>query len=49
MSRMDLRKIQDTRIECARNLHAWITTDPVKSDVVDVYRLANASCRAWVA
>ena len=37
MSSMDLRKIEECRIECARKFFAKITSDQVKYDVVDSY------------
>ena len=37
MSTMDLRKIEECRIECARKFFAKITSDQVKYDVVDSY------------
>ena len=37
MSSMDLRKIEECRIECARKFFAKITSDQVKYDVVDGY------------
>lgn len=37
MSSMDLRKIEESKIECARKFFAKITTDQVKYDVVDSY------------
>jgi type III restriction enzyme len=37
MSSMDLRKIEESRIECARKFFAKITSDQVKYDVVNSY------------
>jgi type III restriction enzyme len=37
MSSMDLRKIEESKIECARKFFAKITSDQVKYDVVDNY------------
>ncbi|MBX3320038.1 MAG: DEAD/DEAH box helicase family protein [Nitrospira sp.] len=37
MSSMDLRKIEDSKIQCARKFFAKITSDQVKYDVVDSY------------
>jgi len=37
MSSMDLRKIEENKIECARKFFAKITSDQVKYDVVDGY------------
>ncbi len=37
LSSMDLRKIEDSKIECARRFFAKITSDQVKYDVVDSY------------
>ena len=37
MSSMDLRKIEDSKIECARKFFAQITSDQVKYDVVNSY------------
>jgi type III restriction enzyme len=37
MSSMDLRKIEESKIECARKFFAKITSDEVKYDVVDGY------------
>jgi type III restriction enzyme len=37
MSSMDLRKIEESKIECARKFFAKITSDLVKYDVVDGY------------
>jgi type III restriction enzyme len=37
MSSMDLRKIEESKIECARKFFAKITSDQVKYDVVDSY------------
>jgi len=37
MSSMDLRKIEECKIECARKFFAKITSDQVKYDVVDSY------------
>jgi type III restriction enzyme len=37
MSSMDLRKIEESKIECARKFFANITSDQVKYDVVDGY------------
>jgi type III restriction enzyme len=37
MSSMDLRKIEESKIECARKFFAKITSDQVKYDVVDGY------------
>lgn len=37
MSSMDLRKIEESKIECARKFFARITSDQVKYDVVDGY------------
>jgi type III restriction enzyme len=37
LSSMDLRKIEETKIECARRFFAKITSDQVKYDVVDSY------------
>lgn len=37
MSSMDLRKIEECRIECARKFFAKITSDQVKYEVVDGY------------
>lgn len=37
MSSMDLRKIEEVRIECARKFFAKITSDQVKYDVVNSY------------
>lgn len=37
MSSMDLRKIEDSKIECARKFFGKITTDQVKYDVVNSY------------
>ncbi len=37
MSSMDLRKIEESKIECARKFFATITFDQVKYDVVDGY------------
>jgi type III restriction enzyme len=37
MSSMDLRKIEQSKIECARKFFAKITSDQVKYDVVDGY------------
>ena len=34
---MDLRKIEGSKIECARRFFAKITSDQVKYDVVDSY------------
>ncbi len=37
MSSMDLRKIEESKIECARKFFAKITDEEVKYDVVDSY------------
>lgn len=37
MSSMDLRKIEESKIECARNFFTGITSDQVKYGVVDSY------------
>lgn len=37
MSSMDLRKIEESKIECARKFFAKMTSDQVKYDVVDGY------------
>jgi type III restriction enzyme len=37
MSSMDLRKIEESKIECARKFFAKITSDQVKYDMVDGY------------
>jgi type III restriction enzyme len=37
MSSMDLRKIEESKIECARKFFAKITSDQVRYDVVDSY------------
>jgi len=37
MSSMDLRKIEDCKIECAKKFFAKITSEQVKYDVVDSY------------
>lgn len=37
MSSMDLRKIEESKIECARKFFSKITSDQVKYDVVDSY------------
>jgi type III restriction enzyme len=37
MSSMDLRKIEQSKIDCARVFFARITSDQVKYDVVDSY------------
>ena len=37
MSSMDLRKIEESKIECARKFFAKITSDQVKYDVVNNY------------
>ncbi len=37
MSSMDLRKIEESKIECARKFFTKITSDKVKYDVVDSY------------
>ena len=37
LSSMDLRKIEESKIECARKFFAKITTDQVKYDVADNY------------
>jgi type III restriction enzyme len=37
MSSMDLRRIEESKIECARRFFARITSDQVKYDVVDSY------------
>ena len=37
LSSMDLRKIEESKIECARRFFAKITSDQVKYDVVDSY------------
>jgi len=37
MSSMDLRKVEEVKIECARKFFAKITSDQVKYDVVDSY------------
>ena len=37
MSSMDLRKIEESKIECARKFFAKITSDQVKYDVVNSY------------
>lgn len=37
MSSMDLRKIEESKIECARKFFAKITSDQVKYEVVDGY------------
>ncbi len=37
MSSMDLRKIEEGKIECARKFFAKITSDQVKYDVVNSY------------
>jgi len=37
MSSMELRKIEESKIECARKFFAKITSDQVKYDVVDSY------------
>ena len=37
MSTMDLRKIEESKIECARKFFAKITSDQVKYDVVNGY------------
>ena len=34
---MDLRKIEESKIECARKFFARITSDQVKYDVVNSY------------
>lgn len=34
---MDLRKIEEAKIECARKFFSKITSDQVKYDVVDSY------------
>jgi len=34
---MDLRKIEESKIECARKFFAKITSDRVKYEVVDGY------------
>ena len=37
MSSMELRKIEECKIDCARNFFTKITSDQVKYDVVDSY------------
>ena len=37
MSSMDLRKIEESKIECAKKFFSKITSDQVKYDVVDGY------------
>ena len=37
MSSMDLRKIEESKIECARKFFAQSTSEQVKYDVVDGY------------
>ena len=37
MSSMDLRKIEECKIDCARKFFAKITSEQVKYDVVDSY------------
>ena len=37
MSSMQLRKIEEAKIECARKFFAKITSDQVKYDVVNSY------------
>jgi type III restriction enzyme len=37
LSSIDLRKIEESKIECARRFFAKITSDQVKYDVVDSY------------
>jgi type III restriction enzyme len=37
LSSMDLRKIEESKIECSRRFFAKITSDQVKYDVVDSY------------
>ena len=37
MSSMDLRKIEESKIECARKFFAKITSEQVKYDVVNNY------------
>jgi type III restriction enzyme len=37
MSSMDLRKIEESKIDCARKFFAKITSEQVKYDVVDSY------------
>ena len=37
MSSMELRKIEDSKIDCARKFFTKITSDQVKYDVVDSY------------
>ena len=37
LSSMDLRKIEEAKIECARKFFAKITSDQVKYDVVNSY------------
>ena len=37
MSSMELRKIEDCKIECAKKFFSKITSDQVKYDVVDSY------------
>jgi len=37
MSSMDLRKIEDCKIDCARKFFARITSEQVRYDVVDSY------------
>jgi type III restriction enzyme len=37
LSSMDLRKIEESKIECARRFFAKITSDQVKYEVVDSY------------
>jgi type III restriction enzyme len=37
MSSMDLRKIEESKINCARKFFAKITSDQVKYDVVNSY------------
>lgn len=37
MSSMELRKIEEGKIECARKFFAGITSDQIKYDVIDSY------------
>jgi type III restriction enzyme len=37
MSSMDLRKIEEAKIDCARKFFAKITSEQVRYDVVDSY------------
>jgi type III restriction enzyme len=37
LSSMDLRKIEESKIECARKFFAKITSDQVKYDIADSY------------